>query len=468
MSELLQYEHLDADTLSAFVEGALLPHERETSLAHLALCTGCRELVRLSLRPVEESLPAAIAGTRRPFAGWNWLWAGAAACAGLTLASLLLFSPRASPDGHQGSEQVARTQAPLRAPVMQPRETHPSAKQEQVQVPARAMVSPAPTTTRSIPARRQPARSLTPATPTNAATPPIQDSAAGALLSKQQVRDLPLDHRRSLLRSDNGPVSGAVPQAQPNGAVGQPAPEVSCTQSAGRPRCFRCAGAGAGKLHRHRRRGKRHEQCGRRQCRIDTVTTRAAEPSADSFPLRGRQACGRRGHRRRDLLQQRRRASLEAGKGVLDRSRPARRRGRGVVAPTRVGAGCRVAAAARHGSARRHGTGPVGCRDSWCLDHSFRRWRSHARAVGPQRPLCFRSPGCRAVQAARRDARIQYARDDPAIRGRRARPTEPVIAGGHCFRVGRGRSQRCGQLCEDAQHTDVRADNQHGGALGKR
>src|SRR5260370_26381316 len=40
--------HLDADTLSAFIEGMLPEHERAQCLAHLAECSRCREVVFLA------------------------------------------------------------------------------------------------------------------------------------------------------------------------------------------------------------------------------------------------------------------------------------------------------------------------------------------------------------------------------------------------------------------------------------
>ena len=53
MSDLTQFgQHPDADQLTAFVEHALPPHEREQTLAHLATCEHCRAVVALSLPPL--------------------------------------------------------------------------------------------------------------------------------------------------------------------------------------------------------------------------------------------------------------------------------------------------------------------------------------------------------------------------------------------------------------------------------
>ena len=56
MSELFQAgQHPDADQLNAFVEHTLPAHEQQQTLAHLALCPHCRQIVALSLPPGDES-----------------------------------------------------------------------------------------------------------------------------------------------------------------------------------------------------------------------------------------------------------------------------------------------------------------------------------------------------------------------------------------------------------------------------
>jgi hypothetical protein len=83
MSEHLQSgHHPDADQLSAFVEHALPAHEREETLAHLAVCPDCRSIVALSLPPVEESLTPHPEPMRKPwFSGWKLTWPAAAVAA---------------------------------------------------------------------------------------------------------------------------------------------------------------------------------------------------------------------------------------------------------------------------------------------------------------------------------------------------------------------------------------------------
>ncbi len=109
-------QHLDADTLGAFAEGALPAHERDAAAEHLAACFQCREVLGLALPPFEELQPLPVVTGRRGFAGWRWVWAGAAACAGVGLASIALLrhpTPAAAP------ATMARVEAPA-APAATP------------------------------------------------------------------------------------------------------------------------------------------------------------------------------------------------------------------------------------------------------------------------------------------------------------------------------------------------------------
>ena len=87
MSERL---HPDADQLNAFVEQALPAHEREQTLAHLAECAACRQVVALSLPPRTQPEVA-----RAPwyfgnwYSGWRLAWAGVPALAVIIV--LLIF-----------------------------------------------------------------------------------------------------------------------------------------------------------------------------------------------------------------------------------------------------------------------------------------------------------------------------------------------------------------------------------------
>jgi Carboxypeptidase regulatory-like domain/Putative zinc-finger len=92
MSDLLQSgQHPDADQLSAFIEHALPAHEREETLAHLAICPHCRSVVALSLPAAEELPQLHPEPSRRPwFSGWNMVWPAGVALAALVLAGIYI------------------------------------------------------------------------------------------------------------------------------------------------------------------------------------------------------------------------------------------------------------------------------------------------------------------------------------------------------------------------------------------
>ena len=148
----MQSAHLDADQLSAFAEGALPAHERESALAHLAECSACREVAFLAQPP--EPLPNV-----RPVAtpsGWRSWFAGSpllgAAAAGLVCTLLLagvihfryLLAPEAAP-APAAPAQVAEQSAPPEslppAPTSVPA---PAAKATPSPSPAPALKAPAP------------------------------------------------------------------------------------------------------------------------------------------------------------------------------------------------------------------------------------------------------------------------------------------------------------------------------------
>src|SRR5882757_3248741 len=98
MSDLTQHgQHPDADQLTAFVEQALPPYEREQTLAHLATCAGCRTIVTLSLPSLEESptlqpKPVHKPWVSRLFSGWHLVWPVAAALAALSFVFIHLHN----------------------------------------------------------------------------------------------------------------------------------------------------------------------------------------------------------------------------------------------------------------------------------------------------------------------------------------------------------------------------------------
>src|SRR6201999_4170127 len=114
MSDLLQTgHHPDADQLNAFVEHALPAHEQEQTLAHLALCPACRQIVALSLPPAAESPVPQSESTRRYwFSRWPLAWAGIPAVAALVL--FIIFIRNGTPTARQTSAptQMATTRPP--------------------------------------------------------------------------------------------------------------------------------------------------------------------------------------------------------------------------------------------------------------------------------------------------------------------------------------------------------------------
>ncbi|MCU1309403.1 MAG: hypothetical protein JWO20_528, partial [Candidatus Angelobacter sp.] len=86
--------HPDANVLTAFVEGGLSEADRSTTLAHLAACAECREVVALSL-PEQE--PASL-NTNLGAALWDWTrmlqWGAVAASVVVVASAVLLLNPR--------------------------------------------------------------------------------------------------------------------------------------------------------------------------------------------------------------------------------------------------------------------------------------------------------------------------------------------------------------------------------------
>jgi Carboxypeptidase regulatory-like domain/Putative zinc-finger len=91
MSEILQAgQHPDADQLNAFVEHTLPAHEQQQTLAHLAICPACRQIVALSLPPAGEPQVLHPAVRHRWFPSWHPAWAGIPALAALVLVILFV------------------------------------------------------------------------------------------------------------------------------------------------------------------------------------------------------------------------------------------------------------------------------------------------------------------------------------------------------------------------------------------
>jgi hypothetical protein len=146
MSDLLKFgNHPDTDQLNAFVEHALPAHEREQTLAHLAICPECRTIVGLSLPPVETPFePPADPAPKRWLSGWNLAWVAAPALAALIFFGIYVrdaVSPRgaaktpidvaesrppapqsSSPDLQQPPSKQMRASSARRLPATRPPE----------------------------------------------------------------------------------------------------------------------------------------------------------------------------------------------------------------------------------------------------------------------------------------------------------------------------------------------------------
>ncbi len=122
MSDLLQSgQHPDADQLNAFAEHALPAHEQQETLAHLAVCTACRQIVALSLPPGDASptrQPEAVG--RRWFPRWHPAWAGIPAFAALLLVIFLIRNGGTPARQESAPTQTADARLPVAPPAASP------------------------------------------------------------------------------------------------------------------------------------------------------------------------------------------------------------------------------------------------------------------------------------------------------------------------------------------------------------
>jgi Carboxypeptidase regulatory-like domain/Putative zinc-finger len=122
MSEILQAgQHPDADQLNAFAEHTLPAHEQQQTLAHLAICPDCRQIVALALPPAGESPVAQPADRSRWFPRWHPAWSGIPAFAALIL--VLLFVRNS--ERKVGQTSVPAQVADARKPTVPPVESAP-------------------------------------------------------------------------------------------------------------------------------------------------------------------------------------------------------------------------------------------------------------------------------------------------------------------------------------------------------
>jgi len=153
MTTTPQYEnHLDADQLSAFAEGALSAKERTLCLEHLAGCARCREVAFLANEalPAEQKSPSSV--RRFSLAWWPSLsLAGAAIAAVVGIAVLLHHAPNppqtpvqvadATPPQPQPNAALEPVRPQPQSPRSQPKPAQPKAPEPSKAEPATAIDS---------------------------------------------------------------------------------------------------------------------------------------------------------------------------------------------------------------------------------------------------------------------------------------------------------------------------------------
>ena len=160
MSELLQAgQHPDADQLNAFVEHALPAHEQQQTLAHLAVCPACRQIVALSLPAADQSpIPEPEPVRHRWFPRWHPAWAGIPALAALILVVLFVRNERKDVPYTSVLSQMADTRKPAPPPLRRKRSARtpqrdgvlwPSKRQGRGQLPRQAANAATPSKTRA-------------------------------------------------------------------------------------------------------------------------------------------------------------------------------------------------------------------------------------------------------------------------------------------------------------------------------
>jgi hypothetical protein len=210
MSDLLQTgHHPDADQLNAFVEHALPAHEQEQTLAHLALCPACRQIVALSLPPAAESPAPQLESTRKYwFFRWPFAWAGIPAVAALVLFIIFI---------RNGPTTARQTSAPTQMAATRP--------------PASLVAPATPRISAAASNDQQPATTLT---RRNSAQTALQLHQKRAVASANQPQ------MEALQQPGRGASSGAIggvlggiasqsPQLQVGKAVSQPVPAPPAT-----------------------------------------------------------------------------------------------------------------------------------------------------------------------------------------------------------------------------------------------
>jgi hypothetical protein len=145
MSDLLQPgRHPDADQLNALIEHALPFHEQQQTLAHLAICADCREIVSLS----QQCAPHELQETRKIvarwpwFFGWNVAWPVSAAVACILIFAIHLHTTRVSINKDTIATTAEVQKTPLSPPIaspVPPTQPKPAPNKQPIGVPPSAL-----------------------------------------------------------------------------------------------------------------------------------------------------------------------------------------------------------------------------------------------------------------------------------------------------------------------------------------
>jgi len=99
--------HPDADTLTAFTENRLKPDARNPVLAHLAICSECREVLALVAGGAPPPAPAA-----NPFSLWNLRWVAAFAVVCLVTVIVIRHPTTPVPSAPHVTHEVEKASLP--------------------------------------------------------------------------------------------------------------------------------------------------------------------------------------------------------------------------------------------------------------------------------------------------------------------------------------------------------------------
>jgi Putative zinc-finger len=189
MNSNAQHEfHPDAESLNAFAEQALGERERGQIMAHLAVCSRCRQVVFLAqeagveLEPAVAASSVRSAASRQPwFWSWRFAWAPAAALAAIVALAFFVHVRRAETGSEMAkvAPQVAPRHEEAGSPAAPPQGTQAGPRPQE-----EATVSTQPTRQK----RKATAQRSVNSTQLSLSAPPAAPSAeAGELASAGSV-----------------------------------------------------------------------------------------------------------------------------------------------------------------------------------------------------------------------------------------------------------------------------------------